>query len=264
MALDYTFGSEISEAIRNLLLCRVKLQSAAAADDEYVTLSSAAAIPSNRFFLNYTTACQLVQPSAADTPAGITHQEAVTVDEAATYDEDADGTKIYFDDGISNAYDTDAYIRPVTIPDISSGLQFIDSDFITSLNFAPNYDWFPGAIVTRMKMEHEWHTAAGTVQFKYHFRVYYCDLLRDDRNNADTLWDAGENLMQLIMEDNYLGGTVNWSEVVDMFPWYSSELAKRGARFFGTSPAHSVEVGWVQFDISCIRYAVWPKHSTTE
>ena len=260
MALDFQYGSGISKAIRDLLLCRVKLVGAASIGAEEVTIAGAEDrdYPGNRFFLNYTTAATLVQPTSADTPTGITHQENVTIDAASTYTDNLVGTTIALTGAITKAYNTSAYIRPATLPAACSGLKFIDNDFIPSLNFAPKDEWFPGAIVTRMGMVQEMTTAAGVITFRYHFRVYYCDILQEDRNNADTLWDAAEVLRDLIMEDNYLAGTVLESEVMDLLPWYSTEITQRGFNF--VTATHLLPVGWMQFDIMAERKGAWAKH----
>lgn len=259
MPLDFTYGSAISQALRNTLLCRVKLYASAAIGATSLTVGVEDDYPANRFFLNYTNACTIVQPTIADTPSGILHQENVTIDPTNTYD---GGTDIVLAAAITKAYNTNAYIRPASLPSISSGLKFIDSDFIPSLNFAPKDEWFPGAIVSRMGMAQEMTTASGTLTFKYHFRIYYCDKLRDDRNNADTLWDAAESLANLVLEDNYLAGTVLRSDVLDMLPWYSTEQAQRGFRFI--TATHGIEVGWVQFDVIAETKGRWTKHGPTE
>lgn len=259
MSLDFTYGSEISEALRNILLCRVKLNAAASVGATNITPGVSSVYPANRFFLNYTNACTIVQPTTANTPTGILHQENVTINPTTTFD---GGLTIEFTSALTKSYDTNAYIRPASIPSVCSGLKFIDNDFIPSLNFAPKDEWFPGVLVTRMGMAQEMTTAAGTLTFKYHFRVYYCDKLLDDRNNADTLWDAAETLSNLVLEDNYLAGTVLQSDVVDMLPWYSTEIAQRGYRF--VTATHGIDVGWMQFDVVAMRKSGWTKHGPTE
>lgn len=260
MPIDYQYGSSISEAIRNILLCRVKLVSSAVAGQKNIEVSNVGdrVYPGNRFFLNYSDAAVIVQPTVADTADGILHQENVTIHD----DTWAEDNKIIASSNLVNSYTTAAYIRPATIPTICSGLKFIDRDFIPSLNFAPKDEWFPGAIVTRLGMKQDFASAAGTLEFEYHFRVYYCDILQDDRNNSDTLWDAGEVLKDLVTGDNYLSGTVNESDVTEMVPWFSSELAQRGFRF--VTATHGLDVGWIQFDIATKRYSSWKKHSSTE
>jgi len=260
MPINYQFGSSISEAIRNLLLCRVKLAASAASGQDELVVSGLGHrdYPGNRFFLNYSDSAIVVQPTFEDTPDGVLHQENITIHE----DTWAEENKIIASANLSNSYNTSAYVRPASIPAVCSGLKFIDSDFIPSLNFAPKDEWFPGVIVTRLGMKQDFSAASGTLQFDYHFRVFYCDTLSDDRNNADTLWDAAEVLKDLITEDNYLAGTVNYSDVTEMIPWFSSDLTQRGFRF--VTATYGLDVGWVQFDITATRYDSWKKHDQIE
>lgn len=261
MAVNYQYGSAIAEAVRNILLCRVKLAASASSGTDEVTVSNSTdrLYPGNRFFLNNTTACTIVQPTSADTASGIEHQENLTLDESSTY---ATDDKLAFTSNLANSYTTAAYVRPATLPSVSSGLKFIDSDFIPSLNFAPKDEWFPGAIVTRMGMKQDMVAAAGMYQADYHLRVYYCDILHEDRNNSDTLFDAGEALRDLVTEDNYLAGTALESNVTELTPWFSTDLTQRGFRF--ATATHGIDVGWVQFDILVTRFSPWKKHDITE
>lgn len=260
MPIDYQFGNAISEAVRNLLLCRVKLAASAASGQDEIVVAGVGGrdYPGNRFFLNYSDSAVIVQPASADTPDGILHQENISIHD----DTWAEESKIIASANLANSYDTSAYVQPASIPSVCSDLKFIDNDFIPSLNFAPKDEWFPGVIVTRLGMKQDFSAAAGTLQFDYHFRVYYCDTLPDNRNNADTLWDAAEVLKDLITEDNYLAGTVNYSDVTEMIPWFSSDLVQRGFRF--VTATHGLDVGWIQFDMITTRYAAWKKHDQTE
>ena len=266
MALNYQYGSDISQAIQNLLLGRVLIAANASVADTELTVGAqdgtARPYEGFHFFLDNTTSCTLVQPSAANVPDGIEHSEDVTIHSDTFSAANYDPATIQLSAAITKAYTTarGAYIRMKTPPAVSSAIQSIEHDFITSESFAPSDKWFPGVLVARIGLDHMDYTS-GQIKFNYGFRVYYCDTLLNETvstNNSDKLWDATEVLRDLILEDPHLAGTAHDANVGRMLPWFSTDAYRQGRRFI--TATDGLQVGWIQFDVFAERVDAWAKH----
>jgi len=271
MAINYAaFGDLVQDALRNLFLCRIRLQgNLAIAGTEVVVRGGVSENPDvgfdgHQFFHNNTSSAILVEPSSADTPSGIKHQEAATI-HADTFTLltgsgfIGDGN-ILLTAGVANAYTVaaGAYIRPATLRPVSQGLKFVAYDFIESYQYGDDIldEWFPGVLVTCRKETHapftnnEW-------EFGFIYDVYYCDLLHPDRNNSKLFMQKGRQLRDILMEDNYIGGTVARSGPGDIVPWHSDSARSRGVQFIGSPSGR--EIGWVRFEVWAKRPDVWDK-----
>lgn len=264
MALNYQFGTTIQRAIRNLCLGRVLLQDDMDIGDDVVPvkwtyLDDSNVLPGGMLFHNNTDSAVLVQPTAADVPDGIEHQESVTIDTGDTYSASDLHGDITLSDEVENEYTVarGAYIRMATLPSVSQGLKWIQSDFIpaTLTGFGVPDNQLPGVVVVNRGSTGDSFTSQ-EIGFAYRFRIYYVDLLKDDRDNTGILFDNAEQLRDLLLEDNYLGGTCLCSDFAGMRPWHASEWGGRGMKFHS---AMGVEIGWVEIDFEVQRPELWNK-----
>jgi hypothetical protein len=250
-ALDYRLQDDLSKAIRGILLggrVYLKADMAIGADTVPVgrEVDGTNELDGWRFFRNNTNACTIVEPDTTDAPGDIKHSEAVTI-HTDTYL--AGQTKdILLTSDVTKAYTVaaGAYIRPTTIPTICGQLKFIQSDFIPAQLLDPVPDeWFPGVIVS-FKGRVDSSFTNEEIGFLYKYRIYFCDIIRTDRDNTAYLTEQGEILAGLLVEDCRLGGWVLDSEVQDILPWHESIQNARNLKFFTES---NYEIGWSQIDM---------------
>jgi hypothetical protein len=260
-ALDYRLQDDLSKAIRGILLggrVYLKADMAIGADTVPVgrEVDGTNELDGWRFFRNNTNACTIVEPEDTDEPDDIKHSEAVTIDNS-TYV--AGTTKdIVLTTDVTKAYTiaAGAYIRPTTIPSICSSLKFIQSDFIPAQLIDPVPDeWFPGVLVCFMGRVDSSFTNE-EIGFLYKYRIYFCDIIRTDRDNTSYLVEQGEILAGLLMEDNRLGGWVLDSDVLDILPWHQTISAARGLKFY---TAENYEIGFSQIDLIANLPRLWNK-----
>lgn len=261
-ALDYRLQTNLSKAIRGILLGgRVYLKDDMDIGDDVVpvgrfTDGTLNELDGWRFFRNYTNNCTLVQPGDTDDPGDIEHSEEVVIDEDTFL---AGQTKdILLTDEVENEYTVaaGAYIRPTTIPSICSQLKFIQSDFIPAQLLDPVPDeWFPGVIVCFMGRVDSSFTNE-EIGFLYKYRIFFCDIVRTDRDNTAYLTEQGEILAGLLVEDNRLGGWVLDSDVIDLLPWHQSVYAARGLKYF---TIQNYEIGFSQIDLVANLPRLWEK-----
>jgi len=261
-ALDYRKIGEIDKAIRGILLGgRIYLKDDMVVGETTVPVGQTvddwgSELDGWRFFNEYTTAATLVQPGASDEPDDIEHSEDVTIDDG-TFVAGA-GKDIELESAVSKAYTVarSAYIRPTTVPTICQGLQVIQSDFIPAMSLEPQVDVVLPGIIVNFKGARLGSFTNEEIGFTYSFRIYYCDIIRDDRDNTMYLCESMEELAALLLEDNELGGTVLDSDVLDIVPWHESLLAQRGMKFWRSVEE---EIGWAQCDLTAMIPQQWCK-----
>jgi len=268
MAIDYGFGDDIQLALRNLFLCRIRLQGDLDVGETTVVVRGGVSADPNvgfdghQFFHNNTSAITIVEPSSADSPAGVEHSETATIHAntftLSTGSGFVGAGNIIVTSGVANAYTVaaGAYVRPTTLRAVSQGLKFVQHDFIESYQFEVPDEWFPGVLVTCRKDTHDSHTN-NEWMFGFVFDVYYCDLLQPDRNNSLLFMQKGRQLRDILMEDNYIGGTVQESGPGNITPWHSDSARTQGIQFRGTPSGR--EIGWSRFECWARRPDVWDK-----
>jgi hypothetical protein len=97
----------------------------------------------------------------------------------------------------------------------------------------------------------------GGYWFNFALSVFNCDVFHPEEDISERLIADSESLQGMVLEDNYLGGTVDESHPVSLIPWYSSEQSMRGQRFF--TAQHGLEVGWVEARYQAKTYEIWQK-----
>ena len=265
MSVNYQFNTEITNAFRNLVLGRVALKVDANAGDTTLIVKNVrqdgTIIPGDELFMNNTLLATMVQPTADDVPgsAGIEHSENVTIS-ATTYATPTRTGDITLSAALTKDYDVSrgAYIRMRTLPSAVSTLNFIQNDFIPIMNMAPLDEWFPGVLVVNRGLLQTDDRGSVCYNFVYGIRVYVCDTLSNAVDNASLLIAKAEVIRDLILEDNYIGGTAHQCEFERMLPWYSTDAAQTNSKFL--TATHGLEVGWVQIDFTVSRSEIWNKN----
>jgi len=207
-------------------------------------------LPGSQLFSRNTTSVVVVQPTAADTPGGIEHQEAATIVEPI-----AIPAHLTLTEALENAYTTarGAYVRPATLPEVCSGLRVVVEDFTEGLQ-EPADDWFPGIFVTWEGTT--WREGTNVAYEEWQdFLVRYAILAQSGLNNRQVLQVGLVQLVNLISEDNYLGATVNYSRVASATPYWSDRDFRRGA-FQTASGAHIL---FADIRVTCWRNSWWDK-----
>lgn len=259
------------DGFRNIILGRVLLkEDASTGDDVVVTRTERldnTIIPGDELFfdsLHATTAVDaiLVEPSDTNLPDSIEHQEEVEID-PSTFDPATRTGNIQLSAAITNDYTVanGAYIRLKTLPSTIADLKFIQNDFIPIMNTAPLDEWFPGVLVVNRGLYQTDDAGSVIYDFRYGIRVYVCDVLRADQDNTRLLIERAETVRDMILEDNYIGGTVHQCEFDRMLPWFSTDLAQTNKKFI--TMTHGLEVGWVQIDFTVRRNEIWNKMYST-
>ena len=246
---------------------RVRLKSDMSAGETTVPVKRASSYNPNiifegqNLFHRVSNTAVLVEPTSADEPDAISHQETVTIDDD-TFTLGSQTGDILLTSGTTYSYTTSngAYIRlpDSVLPSACSGLRFIEHDFISSPTMEtmmPKSEWFPGVIVSLLELENkEW--SMNELGFTYHLRVYYCDIVSPSVDNAFSLWDRAEQLRDLVLEDPYVGGEAAQCTFLGMKSWAVSILAQRGIRFI---TSREENIGWIEMDFEVLRPEVWDK-----
>lgn len=265
MSVNYQFNTEIIHAFRNLVLGRVALKTDAKIGDTTLVVKNVrqdgSVIAGDELFMNNTYLAMMVQPTAADVPgsAGVEYSENVIIS-PTTYATPTRTGDIILTEALTHDYDVarGAYIRMRTLPSEISTLNFIQNDFIPIMNMAPLDEWFPGVLVVNRGLLQTDDRGSVCYNFVYGIRVYVCDTLNNNIDNATLLIEKAEVIRDLILEDNYIGGTCHQCEFERMLPWYSTDVAQTNTKFL--TATHELEVGWVQIDFTVSRSEIWNKN----
>lgn len=215
----------IEEAVRNLCLGRVLLKANAAAGDDEVPVGDEFAAPdsgasvvgtmlwhNNSLNIVDKDKAYVVQPTAADVPDGIEHQEQVTIDTTAL---GTNNLHLHITDvgGLDNSYTVarGAYARLSDLPTVCGGLRLVQDDFLT-LGVEPFDKWFPGILVYGIRADRE---SLSVTQWMdtYVIVVRYAMLMDEGWSRQDTR-DAILGLTDILTEDPRLGGSCVDSKII--------------------------------------------------
>lgn len=250
---------DIERGLRNLLQGRVLLKAdcAASASQAQVGVQFASPwdglnIPGTWLFFNYTDLATLVEPSAADTPAGIEHQEDVTITGLT-----AGALHITLADPTTNAYTTErgAYIRLRDVPSFVSNLQFVAADFVEGGLAEPIDEEFPCICVREIQQRRQPHTNKSSQDsYIYHVR-YYEEMDRDyDRL---VFKDRVYLFRNLLTEDPTLGGT-SYESVVELVG-FTNTKGSRNRYGVEIISKNEHRVDWADIQVGALRIEPWDK-----
>jgi hypothetical protein len=267
MALSMFHVDEIGQGIRNLCQGRVLLKQDAAEDDTVIKVGRVAGsngvgqdLYGTGMFRNYTTAVEIVQPGVTNTPGDIEYSETLTI-------VDPVGNPLHLtlagDATLENAYTVarGAYVRPVTLPSVCTGLKMIIDNFLEGV-VDPEEKFFPGVYVT---WEGSQYTPVSNSAYTEdaQFLVRYAMLGGDGSDSqAAAITNVGQ-LLNLLRESNDLGGNVAQSSVVRILPCWT-ELARQHFRQINVDTFQKVanrRLFWVDMHIECSLTVTWDKVS---
>jgi len=261
MSLSLAHVNAVSKAIRGLCLGRVYLKANMAAEATLIPVGQADAdgafgdLPGSQLFFNTVLTGTLVQPAASSVPgaSGIEHSEAVTLVQPA-----AGALHLSANAGVAHSYTTarGAYLQMSPQPSVCSGLEIIVKDFLED-TAEPEDRYFPGIFVTWMGTRYP-PLSNQAYRESMTFLVRYAILEQTGRDNREALLDDVAVLVGLLAEDNYLGGTVNESNVSDIVSGWDPRSAYRGRRFVS---AKQRQILWVDVLLDVWRAVVWDKVS---
>ena len=266
MSLDLSHIDEISRAIRGLCVCRVYLKEDAEIGDEILqvgvndTDNPGLCMPGAQLFYGASSlSVRVVEPLSDPLfgDAGIAHSETMTA-------ESPDGNPLHLTlaTPLTEAYTVAkrAYVELVTKPAVCSSLKTIIRDF-TEAEEQPEDKYFPGLFVTYEGTQMPSNTNASYNE-SLTFLVRYAICEQDGVDNRGLAIRGAEQLVNLLMEDNYLGGTVHESSVSEIVPCWSTKgkMINRGA--FSTQ--ESRRIIWVDIFMDASRVVVWDKISVVE
>jgi len=270
MRPDYTINP--FEGARNLCLGRVLLKQDASPTDteikigeEFIGDDAGAGIVGTHLFYNNplddSGKAVLVQPTAADTPGGIEHQETITIDTTKL------GTAewhLWSTSGITNAYTVErgAYVRLYNLPNLCSSLKLVQQDFL-AMEPAPRPQdrWFPAIWVFGARVSRECLTTAQWID-TYRLIVRYARLVYDGYDRQ-TIVEEMETLMTLLGEDFTLGGTCYDSyltQPMQLVPTPGQVVGPSGERTVET--AQGSQIDWGDIYIEAKRIVIIDKAAT--
>lgn len=262
MTLNLAHVNEISNGIRGICQGRVYLKSDCVAGSTDIVvglddgLSLGLDIPGSQLFRNNSLSAVLVEPNGSDVPgaAGIDHSESVTLEEPTFCGMDLEATV-----GVSETYTVaaGAYIRLASLPSVCRGLRLIQKDFLEDM-VGPEDKYLPGLFVTWNGTRYDPQSVAAYNEGMT-FLVRYVILEEPDVDNRETLVSGLEQLVNLLGEDNYLGGTAHESNIVGVSPCWGSREGRRGQ----VLNAAGRSVLWGDIIIDVKRTAPWDKVSVT-
>ena len=262
MSLDIMHVNEISRAIRGLCLGRVYLKDDCDVNDTEIKVGTDGTglggldIPGSQLFRNNSLSARRVQPTATSVPGatGITHSEAVTLVEPT-----GGALHLTVSAGVDHAYTVarGAYIQLASPPAVCTTLQMIVKDFTEDM-VAPEDRYLPGLFVTWMGSDYNaTHvTAYGEMMT---FLVRYAILEEDGVDNRAEIVNGTAQLVNLLAEDNYLGGTVHESSVGRVVPCWDPRSKGRGQ----VLNSMGRQVIWTDVVVSARRTVAWDKVSAT-
>lgn len=215
-----TYPVTIERGVRNLLQGRVLLKENAAVGATTIKVGmefdspwAQMNIPGSTLFKNNSLAATIVQPTAADTVAGIEHSEAVTLTEPAPGQ-----LHLTISVPLTHAYTTarGAYVRLTTLPTYVSTLKIIEEDFVDTMADGPDDRQFPCALVMAVNTR---LSAATNVTFDeaHHIVVRYHEAMTATYSRQ-AFKDTVEAIADMLLEDMNLGGTC-WEAHVQVFTW---------------------------------------------
>lgn len=261
MSLSLAHINDISKGIRGLCQGRVYLKEDCEAGDTTIPvgyddgLSLGLDIPGSELFRNNTLSAVIVEPSATAAPgaAGIDHSESVTLSEPTFNGMDVTATT-----GLQEDYTVaaGAYIRMATLPTVCTGLKIIQKDFLEDM-VGPEDKYLPGVFVTWNGSKYDPQSIAAYNEHMT-FLVRYVILEEPEVDNREVLISGLEQLINLLGEDNYLGGTAHESNITGASPCWDSRGARRGQVL--NSIGRSVLWGDIYLDVK--RTAPWDKVSS--
>ncbi|MHB8994551.1 MAG: hypothetical protein ACYC63_04800 [Armatimonadota bacterium] len=264
MALDLTHISEISKAIRGLCLGRVYLKADAAMTDTILQVGvndeayPGLCIPGAQSFHGATSlAVRVVQPRVAPLAgnAGIQYAEEMTA-----VAPDGNPLHLTLTAPLENTYTVarNAYVELVNRPAVSLGLKTVIRDFAEA-DEAPEDKYFPGIFVA-WDGESLPSNAVGTYNETLDFMIRYGVVEQDGIDNRAVCVAGAEQLVNMLMEDNYLGGTAHESTVTGLTPSWSTrgKMMNRG----GVFTQGERRVIWIDILLEASRVVVWDKISS--
>jgi len=266
---DYTINP--FEGTRNLCLGRVLLkQDAAPADtkicvgEEFTGDDAGAGIVGTHLWYNNplepTDKAVIVQPSAANEPNSIEHQETITIDTSKL------GTKewhLYTTSGITHAYTVarGAYVRLYTLPSLCSSLKLVQQDFLALGPPDPQNTWFPGIWVFGARVNREDLTNVQWID-TYSIIVRYARLMGKGYDRQ-TIVGEMETLVTLLGEDYTLGGTCYDSYIsrpMQLVPTPGRVTGPSGERNVATATGSQID--WGDIYIEAKRISIIDKAAT--
>lgn len=234
---------EVEKALHNLILARVLLREDLNPGDYDVivgqgTAGSEGALSGAYLFVNTVTAVKLVQPDSAGT--GVEYSEIKTISPPTSSD-----INLALVGTVSKQYTTarGAYITPVSPPSAVSDLKICDVDPRMLTDPAMILQRLPGVYVRMLggNLEGESHP---TYQGDYNFRVSYVRQVQPDEDVRQTVLYA-EDIYNLIAEDHYWGGSVDYGECVSFRPLQGPEGQDRAA-------IDNLWITWVDMEVRAL------------
>lgn len=203
--------ADITKGFRAFLQGRVLLRANANAGATTLTVGVSstglhdAGTPGTCMFFAKSTACTVVQPNAAGT--GVEHSEAVTLSTVGNHD-----INLTITSALTKSYTTarHAYVKITTMPSPISDLEIVQQDILFSQD--PTKERLPSCLVTLENVDVE---PAGSSQ--YHFeltwRIKYCRKRTEGEDPSEAFYNDIDVLANQVLEDPYLGGWVDNSQV---------------------------------------------------
>ena len=268
MPLSMFHVEEICQGVRSLCAGRVLLKQDAAIGDNLLKVGREANtdgvgqdLYGTGLFRNYTTAVEIVQPGATNTPGDIEYSEPLTIIDPV-------GNPLHLtlaaDATLANAYTVarGAYVRPATLPSVCGGLKMIVDNFLEGV-VDPEEKFFPGVYVTWEGSQ--WDPVSNCADKEFaQILVRYAMLGENNVDSQNAVIANVRQLYNLLRESNDLGGNVAQSSVVRALPCWT-ELARQHFRQINVDTFQKVanrRLFWVDLHIEASLTVTWDKVST--
>jgi len=217
-----TYPLTIERGVRNLILGRVLLKEDAGIGGEELKVGleydepwGQMNIPGTALFRNNTTEATLVQPTAADSPDDIEHQEDVTL-----VDPDPGQMHLEIEEPLENAYTVarGAYVRLRNLPAYVSTLKMVEEDFVDSFGMnAPEDRNFPCVLVATMDTRIDQQVTNVTFEEVHNIYIRYHEIM-DTSYDRTVFKETVQAIADMVMGYVRVGGT--WREsIVRVFTW---------------------------------------------